>query len=106
MILAIFLSRSVPFSNTMRANAGPHPYIQIGGLAPSTNSALLQMSEAGATWPPSSSGIDRRHHSASIQALYDFLKASGMVTVFAAGSYTGGLRSLSSNDAASSSRER
>ena len=86
MIWAIFLSRSMPFSNTMRANAGPQAYIQMAGLAPRTNSALLQMSEAGATWPPSSSGICRRHHSASIQALYDFAKASGIVTVFSAGS--------------------
>ena len=69
MIWAIFLSRSMPFSNTMRANAGPHPYIQMGGLAPSTNSAELQTSEAGATWPPSSSGTCKRHHSASIHAL-------------------------------------
>ena len=69
MCCAIVLSRSMPFSKTMRANAGPQAYIQIGGLAPSTNSALPQISDAGATCPPSSSGICRRHHSASIQAL-------------------------------------
>jgi hypothetical protein len=106
MCCAIVLSRSMPFSNTMRAKAGPAAYIQIGALAPSTNSAPAQMRELGPRCPPMSSGICRRHHSESIQALYDLAKASGMVTVFSAGSYTGGLRSESSNDAARSSRAR
>ena len=43
-------------------------YIQIGALAPSTISAIAQISVEGAGVPPSSSLICRRQYSASIQA--------------------------------------
>ncbi len=68
MCWAIVLSRSMPFSKTMRAKAGPQANIQMGGLAPRTNSAEDHTSELGAVWPPSSAGTCRRHHSASIHA--------------------------------------
>lgn len=48
--------------------AGPDAYIHTAGLAPRIVSAKPHRRERGAVVPPSSSGIPRRHHSASMKA--------------------------------------
>ena len=79
---------------------GPLEYIHRPGLAPRMKLATPHWSDLGTTVPPSSGGTDSRHHSASISARYDFLNDSGIVTSPVAGSKTGGLRSLSTNESA------
>lgn len=56
--------------------------------------------------PPISSGRPRRQYSESMNAWYDFLKEAGTGAVLVSGSKTGGLRSASVKDAASSFSER
>ena len=68
MSWAIRLSRSVPLRSITLPIDGPVAYIQIGALAPSTISAIAQLSDEGAGWPPIDSGICSRQNSASIQA--------------------------------------
>ena len=88
----------VPRSSRIWANVGPLQYIHRAGWAPRMKLAIPHWSERGAGVPPSSGDTERRHHSASISARYDFLKDSGRVTAPVAGSNTGGLRSPSAND--------
>lgn len=52
--------------------------------------------------PPISSGRPRRQYSESMKAWYDFLKLAGTGAVLVSGSKTGGLRSASVKDSASS----
>ena len=56
------------------------------GLLPSSISLAAQRSDGGAPVPPRCSGRSSRHHSESMRAWYDFLKPSGIVTDFVAGS--------------------
>ena len=91
----------VPMIHSTWAKLGPPEYIQTAGLAPRMSSATAQARVRGAPVPPSSAGRSRRNHSASMNALNDFLKLAGMVTSPVAGSNTGGLRSASANESAS-----
>ena len=68
MNCATCLSRSLPLRWTTLANAGPAAYIHTGALAPSTISAVAQISDEGAGVPPISSMTCRRQNSESIQA--------------------------------------
>ncbi|SHW37935.1 Uncharacterised protein [Mycobacteroides abscessus subsp. abscessus] len=62
---------------------------------------MAQDSDRGTGVPPSSSWSPTRSQPASVMALTDFLKASGMATEWVSGSKTGGLRSPSANESAS-----
>src|SRR4029077_8738873 len=104
MCWAIFFSRSLALRGVPPADTGPAPYIQTAGLAPSTISPTAHSNDEGAGVPPSSANVPRRQYSASIQARWVVLSAWGTGAVWVSGSKTGGVRSASSNDAASSSR--
>src|SRR5919198_5100334 len=90
----------------MPAKAGPEEYIQIAGFEPRISSAYDQIRVDGAVVPPISSGRPSRQYSESMKAWKLFLNVSGTGAVLVSGSKTGGLRSASAKDSASSFSER
>jgi hypothetical protein len=68
----------------------PETMLTTHGLLPSNNSLTAQRNDGGAPMPPSSSGRLILHQSDFMRASNDLRNDSGIVTVRATGSYTGG----------------
>ena len=102
MSWAICFWSGVPSRSRIAPKPGPDMYMNAAGLAPSSISEAAQRSDGGAPVPPRCSGRSSRNHSASISVSNDRRNDSGKVTVDVAGSKTGGVRSPSTNEAASS----
>ena len=98
---AHFFCSSVPRLYMIWAKPAPPPYIQIAGLAPRTCSCSAHSRALGTGTPPRTSSTPTLSQPPSMKARTDSLNDSGSVTVWVFGSNTGGLRSPSTNDAAS-----
>jgi hypothetical protein len=97
---AHFFCSSVALCAKICAKAAPPAYIQTAGLAPRMCSLSAHSSALGAGTPPRSSSRPTLSQPPSMVTRTDFLKDSGSLTVWVAGSNTGGLRSPSANDSA------
>src|ERR1700742_4249426 len=97
---AHFFCSSVPRWCRIWEKPAPPAYIHTAGLAPSRCSCSAHSSALGNGVPPRASSIPTLSHPASWTARTDFWNDSGNVTECVAGSKTGGLRSPSTNEAA------